>query len=580
MALEDVKVPDIGDFDSVPVIEVHVAVGDTVSVEDPLVTLESDKAAMDVPSPMSGVVKSLKVKEGDTVAEGSILLTMEVEAAASDNAQQDTPVVAEIPAQDSVAGGAKAQGDIHADLVVLGAGPGGYTAAFRAADLGLNVVMVERWDVLGGVCLNVGCIPSKALLHSAKVMSEADEMGAHGITFSKPKVDLKKLRGWKDSVVSKLVGGLSGLAKARKVTVVHGEGQFDGPHMLTVKGKDGAKTISFDKCIIAAGSEPVHLPFIPHDDPRVMDSTGALELEEIPSKMLVIGGGIIGLEMATVYQALGSQITVVELLDGLMAGADPDMVKPWLKVNKAKYKEILLETKVTAVKAQKNGLKVTFEDKAGESFGKTFDRILVAVGRTPNGDKLNAEAAGVTVERGFIPTDKTMRTNVPHIFAIGDIVGQPMLAHKAVHEAKVAAEVCAGHKSAFDAKVIPSVAYTDPEVAWVGLTEIEAKQQGVKVEKGVFPWAASGRSLANGRDEGMTKVLFDPETHRIVGAGIVGTSAGDLISEAALAIEMGADAHDIALTIHPHPTLSETVAMATEMFDGTITDLMPPKRKS
>ncbi len=580
MATEEIKVPDIGDFDSVPVIEVHVAVGDTVSVEDPLVTLESDKAAMDVPSPKSGVVKSLKVKEGDTVAEGSILLTMEVEATKSESAQQDTPVVAEIPAENSVAGGAKAQGDIHADVVVLGAGPGGYTAAFRAADLGLNVVMIERWDVLGGVCLNVGCIPSKALLHSAKVMSEADEMGTHGITFSKPKVDLEKLRGWKDSVVSKLVGGLSGLAKARKVTVVHGEGQFDGPHMLTVTGKDGAKTISFDKCIIAAGSGPVHLPFIPHDDPRVMDSTGALELEEIPSKMLVIGGGIIGLEMATVYQALGSQITVVELLDGLMAGADPDMVKPWLKVNKAKYKEILLETKVTAVKAQKNGLKVTFEDKAGESFGKTFDRILVAVGRTPNGDKLNAEAAGVTVERGFIPTDKTMRTNVPHIFAIGDIVGQPMLAHKAVHEAKVAAEVCAGHKSAFDAKVIPSVAYTDPEVAWVGLTETEAKQQGVKVEKGVFPWAASGRSLANGRDEGITKVLFDPETNRIVGAGIVGTSAGDLIAEAALAIEMGADAHDIALTIHPHPTLSETVAMATEMFDGTITDLMPPKRKS
>ncbi len=580
MAIEDIKVPDIGDFDSVPVIEVHVAVGDTISVEDPLVTLESDKAAMDVPSPKSGVVKSLKVKEGDTVAEGSVLLTMEVEAGVSDSHSADAPVVAEIPAENSVAGGAKAQGDIHADLVVLGAGPGGYTAAFRAADLGLNVVMIERWDVLGGVCLNVGCIPSKALLHSAKVMSEADEMGVHGITFSKPKVDLKKLRGWKDSVVSKMVGGLSGLAKARKVTVVHGEGRFDGPHMLTVTGKDGAKTISFDKCIIAAGSEPVHLPFIPHDDPRVMDSTGALELEEIPAKMLVIGGGIIGLEMATVYQALGSQITVVELLDGLMAGADPDMVKPWLKVNKSKYKEILLETKVTAVKAQKNGLKVTFEDKAGESFGKTFDRILVAVGRTPNGDKLNAEAAGVTIERGFIPTDKTMRTNVPHIFAIGDIVGQPMLAHKAVHEAKVAAEVCAGQVSAFDAKVIPSVAYTDPEVAWVGLTETEAKEQGVKVEKGVFPWAASGRSLANGRDEGMTKVLFDPETNRIVGAGIVGTSAGDLISEAALAIEMGADAHDIALTIHPHPTLSETVAMATEMFDGTITDLMPPKRKS
>jgi len=405
-------------------------------------------------------------------------------------------------------------------------------------------------------------------------------MKAHGITFPKPKVDLKKLRGWKDSVVTKLITGLSGLAKARKVTVVHGEGKFDGPNMLTVTGKDGKKTISFDKAIIAAGSEAVHLPFIPHDDPRVMDSTGALELEEVPKKMLVIGGGIIGLEMATVYQALGAEITVVELLDGLMAGADPDLVKPWRKVNDPKYKEIMLETKVTAVKAQKNGLKVTFEDKDGKSFGKSYDRILVAVGRTPNGGKLNAEAAGVNVdERGFIAVDKTMRTNVPHIFAIGDLVGQPMLAHKAVHEAKVAAEICAGHKSAFDAKVIPSVAYTDPEVAWVGLTELEAKQQGAKVAKGVFPWAASGRSLANGRDEGITKVLFDPDTNRIVGAGIVGSSAGDLIAEAGLAIEMGADAHDIALTIHPHPTLSETVAMATEMFDGTITDLMPPKRR-
>jgi len=544
MTIEDIKVPDIGDFDSVPIIEIHVAEGDTVSVEDPLITLESDKAAMDVPSPSAGVIKSVKVKEGDSVGEGSVILTMEVKGAAPKADAESAKSIAEIPAENSVAGGAKVQGDIHADLVVLGAGPGGYTAAFRAADLGLKVVMIERWDVLGGVCLNVGCIPSKALLHSAKVMSEAEDMSAHGVTFSKPKVDLKKLRGWKDSVVSKLVGGLSGLAKARKVAVVHGEGRFDGPHMLTVTGEDGAKTISFDKCIIAAGSEPVHLPFIPHDDPRVMDSTGALELEEIPKKMLVIGGGIIGLEMATVYQALGAQITVVELLDGLMAGADPDMVE------------------------------------TGKSFGKTFDRILVAVGRMPNGDKINAEAAGVTIERGFIPTDKAMRTNIPHIFAIGDIIGQPMLAHKAVHEGKVAAEVCAGHKSAFDAKVIPSVAYTDPEVAWVGLTETEAKEQGVKISKGVFPWAASGRSLANGRDEGITKMLFDPETNRVVGAGIVGTGAGDLIAEAALAIEMGADAHDIALTIHPHPTLSETVAMATEMFDGTITDLIAPKRRS
>jgi len=582
MAIEDIKVPDIGDFDSVPIIEIHVAEGDTVSVEDPLVTLESDKAAMDVPSPQAGVVKALKVKEGDEVSQGSVILTLETAAAAAaPDAPKANAPIANVPKENSVAGGAKAQGDIHADVVVIGAGPGGYTAAFRAADLGLKVVLVERWDMLGGVCLNVGCIPSKALLHAAKVISETEEMKGHGIVFAKPKIDLKKLRDWKENVVGKLVGGLSGLAKARKVTVVHGEGKFDGPHMLTVAGKDGAKTISFDKAIIAAGSEAVHLPFIPHDDPRVMDSTGALELEEIPKKMLVIGGGIIGLEMATVYQALGAEITVVELLDGLMAGADPDLVRPWRKVNGSKYKDILLETKVTDVKAQKNGLKVTFEDKAGESSSKTYDRILVAVGRTPNGGKLNAEAAGVAVdERGFIAVDKTMRTNVPHIFAIGDLVGQPMLAHKAVHEAKVAAEICAGHKSAFDAKVIPSVAYTDPEVAWVGLTELEAKEQGIKIEKGVFPWAASGRSLANGRDEGMTKVLFDPETNRIVGAGIVGTSAGDLIAEAGLAIEMGADAHDIALTIHPHPTLSETVAMATEMFDGTITDLMPPKKKS
>ena len=584
MANQDIKVPDIGDFDTVPIIEVHVAVGDTVSAEDPLITLESDKAAMDVPSPMAGVVKAMKVKEGDKVGEGDVILSLEAEGAADAPAEApkaDTPKeVANVPKENSVAGGAKAKGDVHGDVVVLGAGPGGYTAAFRAADLGLNVVLIERWDVLGGVCLNVGCIPSKALLHSAKVMSEAEEMGAHGVTFAKPKVDLDKLRGWKDGIITKLVGGLSGLAKARKVTVVHGDAKFSGSNMITVEGKDGTKTISFDKAIIAAGSEPVHLPFIPHDDPRVMDSTGALELDEVPKKMLVIGGGIIGLEMATVYQSLGAEITVVELLKGLMAGADPDLVKPWRKVNDPKYKEVFLETKVTDVKAQKNGLKVTFEDKAGETFSKQYDRILVSVGRTPNGKKINAEAAGVAVDdRGFIAADKTMRTNVPHIFAIGDIVGQPMLAHKAVHEGKVAAEVCAGHKSAFDAKVIPSVAYTDPEVAWVGLTELQAKEQGIKVEKGVFPWAASGRSLANGRDEGVSKVLFDPETHRIVGAGIVGTSAGDLIAEAALAIEMGCDAEDIALTIHPHPTLSETLAFATEMFDGTITDLMPPKRK-
>ena len=574
MATEEIKVPDIGDFDSVPIIEIHVSEGDAVSAEDPIVTLESDKAAMDVPSPASGIVKSLKVAMGDKVSEGSVLI--ELERAEETGA----PSVAQRPKEDSVPSGAKAQGDHDCDLVVIGAGPGGYTAAFRAADLGLKVVLVERWPMLGGVCLNVGCIPSKALLHSAKVIDEASEMADHGIKFAKPEIDIDALRGWKDSVVSKLVGGLSGLAKARKVTVVHGNAAFDSKTMLTVTPDEGkATTITFKNAIIAAGSEPVELPFIPHDDPRVMDSTGALELVEIPKRMLVLGGGIIGLEMATVYEALGAKITVVELMDGLMAGADPDLVKPWQKRMAPKFENIYLKTKVTKVTAMDTGLQADFEGPDG-TFTDVFDRILVSVGRTPNGKKINAEAAGVTVdERGFIATDKQMRTNVPNIFAIGDIVGQPMLAHKAVHEAKVAAEVCAGHKSAFDAKVIPSVAYTDPEVAWVGLTETEAKKEGRKIGKGVFPWAASGRSLANGRDEGITKVIFDPDTNRILGAGIVGSSAGDLISEAVLAIEMGADAEDIALSIHPHPTLSETVAMATEMFDGTITDLMPPKRK-
>ena len=575
MAIQEIKVPDIGDFDAVPIIEIHVKVGDAVSAEDPIVTLESDKAAMDVPSPKSGIVKALHVKVDYKVGEGAVLLELELQEEAG------APSVAQRPKEDSVASGAKAQGDIHAGLVVLGAGPGGYTAAFRAADLGMDVVLIERWPVLGGVCLNVGCIPSKALLHAAKVVDEADEMKAHGISFGKPEVDIDALRGWKDGVVSKLVGGLSGLAKARKVRVIHGNAKFDGSNAIRVTAEDGTvQTVSFDKAVIAAGSEPVELPFIPHDDPRVMDSTGALELAEVPKRMLVLGGGIIGLEMATVYEALGAQITVVELMDGLMAGADPDLVKPWQKRMAPKFENIFLKTKVTNVTAMDTGLKVDFEGPDG-TFTDVFDRILVSVGRIPNGKKINAEAAGVTVDdRGFIAVDKQMRTNVPSVFAIGDIVGQPMLAHKAVHEGKVAAEVAAGHKSAFDAKVIPSVAYTDPEVAWVGLTETEAKKQGKKVGKGVFPWAASGRSLANGRDEGITKVIFDPDTNRILGAGIVGSSAGDLIAEAVLAIEMGADAEDIALSIHPHPTLSETVAMATEMFDGTITDLMPPKRKS
>jgi len=574
MAIEKITVPDIGDFDAVPIIEIHVKEGDSVSAEDPLVTLESDKAAMDVPSPKSGIVKALHVKTGDNVGEGALLLDLDLQE------ETGAPSVAHRPKDDSVASGAKAKGDVHGALVVLGAGPGGYTAAFRAADLGMDVVLIERWPVLGGVCLNVGCIPSKALLHAAKVVDEAADMKAHGISFGEPSVDIDALRGWKDGVVSKLVGGLSGLAKARKVKVVHGDAKFEGTNAIRVTGEDGAvQTVTFDKCVIAAGSEPVQLPFIPHDDPRVMDSTGALELAEIPKRMLVLGGGIIGLEMATVYEALGAKITVVELMDGLMAGADPDLVKPWQKRMAPKFENIFLKTKVTNVTAMDTGLKVDFEGPDG-TFTDVFDRILVSVGRIPNGKKIAAEAAGVAVdERGFIAVDKQMRTNVPTVFAIGDIVGQPMLAHKAVHEGKVAAEVAAGHKSAFDAKVIPSVAYTDPEVAWVGLTELEAKKQGIKIGKGVFPWAASGRSLANGRDEGITKVLFDPETNRILGAGIVGSSAGDLISEVVLAIEMGADAEDIALSIHPHPTLSETVALATEMFDGTITDLMPPKRK-
>ena len=577
MATKEITVPDIGDFADVPVIEIHVKPGDSVAAEDPLVTLESDKATMDVPAPEAGVVKALAVSLGDKVSEGAPLLTLDVAGA---GAAAWGAAAAQIPAGSSQPGAAAAQGDIHAEIVVLGAGPGGYSAAFRAADLGKQVVLIERWPTLGGVCLNVGCIPSKALLHAAKVISEAEEMSAHGISFSAPKVDLDKLRGWKDGVVGKLTGGLTGLAKGRKVTVVRGEGRFEGPRMIAVEGPDGAKSVTFEKCIIAAGSEAVELPFLPKDDDRVMDSTGALELKDAPKRMLVIGGGIIGLEMATVYQALGSKITVVELLDGLMAGADPDLVRPWLKRNQPKYEAVHLKTKVTAAKATKKGIEATFEGPDGKTWTDVFDRVLVSVGRRPNGGAINAAAAGVTVdERGFIAVDKQMRTNIPHIFAIGDIVGQPMLAHKAVHEGKTAAEVAAGHKAAFDAKVIPSVAYTDPEVAWVGLTEAEAKAKDIPFAKGVFPWAASGRSLANDRDEGMTKVIFDPASKRLLGCGIVGTGAGDLIAEAALAIELGADAQDIELTVHPHPTLSETVAMATEMFTGTITDLMPPKKR-
>ncbi len=566
---QEIKVPDIGDFKSVPVIEVLVKVGDAIKAEDPLIVLESDKATMEVPAPAAGVVAEIFVKVGDKVGEGALILTLE--GAAKAEAPKAAPAAAPAPAA----------GDLHAEVLVLGAGPGGYSAAFRAADLGAKVVLVERWPVLGGVCLNVGCIPSKALLHAAKVIDEAGDFAAHGIAFEKPKVDLDKLRGWKESVVKRLTGGLAGMAKQRKVTVVTGLGAFASPNTLQVTAADGAKQmISFDKANIAAGSEAVTLPFIPHDDPRVIDSTGALELDGVPQRLLVLGGGIIGLEMATVYHSLGSKVTVVELLDQIIPGADKDIVTPLARRIEKRYEKILLKTKVVAVKAEEAGLRVTFEAADGTTSEDVFDKLLVAVGRKPNGKLLNAEAAGVKVdERGFIAVDKQQRTNVAHILAIGDVVGQPMLAHKATHEAKVAAEVACGHKSAFDAKVIPSVAYTDPEVAWVGVTENEAKAQGLKYGKASFPWAASGRALSLGRDEGVTKVLFDEETKRLIGCGIVGPSAGDLISEATLAIEMGADAEDIGLTIHPHPTLSETFGLAAELFEGTITDLIAPKKK-
>jgi dihydrolipoamide dehydrogenase len=580
----DVKVPDIGDFSDVPVVSVLVSVGDTVAAEDPLIELESDKATMEVPSPAAGKVTKIVVAEGDKVSEGTVIMELEAEGTAENGAIETPSSAASAPAAPAAAapatGTATGRGDQHAEVVVLGSGPGGYTAAFRAADLGKSVILIERYPTLGGVCLNVGCIPSKALLHVAKVITEAEEMGDHGVSFAKPKIDLDELRKFKDGVIGQLTGGLGGLAKARKVTTVQGVGTFTGPNMIEVAGDAGTTTVSFDQCIIAAGSEPVKLPFVPHDDPRVIDSTGALELADIPKKMLVLGGGIIGLEMACVYDALGSKVTVVELMDQIIPGADKDIVKPLMTRIKGRYEDILLKTKVTDVKAQKNGLKVTFEDDKGESSSAIFDKVLVAVGRRPNGGKIDAGAAGVAVdERGFIAVDNQQRTNVPHIFAIGDLVGQPMLAHKAVHEGKVAAEVAAGHKRAFDARVIPSVAYTDPEVAWAGLTETEAKAKGIKYEKGVFPWAASGRALSNARSEGMTKLLFDPEDDRVIGCAIVGTNAGDLISEAALAIEMGADAVDLGHTIHPHPTLSETVNFAAEMFEGTITDLMPPKKK-
>ncbi|MGE4447861.1 MAG: dihydrolipoyl dehydrogenase [Azospira sp.] len=578
--LVEVKVPDIGDFKDVPVIEVFVKVGDTVKVEDPLVSLESDKATMDVPSSAAGVVKEIKVKLGDKVAEGTVIVVVEAGAAAAAPAPQPAapaakpaPAAAPAPVAGSHSGGA----DVECDMLVLGAGPGGYSAAFRSADLGLKTVLVERYPTLGGVCLNVGCIPSKALLHVAAVLEEAQHLADCGVTFAAPQVDVDKLRAHKEKVVGKLTGGLAGMAKGRKVQHVQGVGQFIDPHHIEVTAADGKKqVVKFKNAIIAAGSQPVALPFMPKDDPRVIDSTGALELRSVPKKMLVIGGGIIGLEMATVYSALGARITVVELGPGLMPGADRDLVKVWEKKNTQRFDRILLATGVTAAEAKAEGIEVTYS--TGEK--EAFDLVLVAVGRTPNGKKIAADKAGVAVtDRGFINVDAQMRTNVPHIFAIGDIVGQPMLAHKAVHEAHVAAEVAAGEKAAFDVLQIPSVAYTHPEIAWAGKTEDQLKNDGIKFEKAVFPWAASGRAIANGAEEGFTKLLFDAESHRLLGGGIVGMNAGDLIGEVCLAVEMGCDAVDIGKTIHPHPTLCESIGMAAEVAHGSCTDLPPMKKK-
>jgi dihydrolipoamide dehydrogenase len=595
----DLTVPDLGNFDEVAIVDVLIKVGDKIDVETPLVTLETDKATMDVPSTAAGTVTEVLVQKGGKIGKGGVIARIEGTASAAQPAPAAQPAAAPAPAAKAPAPAPAATQkpaappvaarpskplkpdvphDRETQLLVLGAGPGGYTAAFRAADLGLKVTLVERWPMLGGVCLNVGCIPSKALLHAAKVIDEVGEMRAHGIDFGAPKIELPKLLEWKNKVVGKLVGGLSVLARQRKVEVVTGVGRFASPHVMQVARADGkTEKIRFEQCIIAAGSEPIKLPFIP-DDPRVVDSTGALELGGVPKRLLVIGGGIIGLEMATVYASLGAKLSVVELTPQLMPGADPDLVKPLEKRLKARYEQILLNTKVTGCTAKPEGLAVDFEDANGTRTD-TFDRVLVAVGRSANGKRLNLESADVEVsDRGIISVDRQMRTNLPHVFAIGDLVPGPMLAHKAMHEAKVAAEVAAGQKSYFDARVIPSVAYTDPEVAWVGLTEIDAKKNGTPYKKGQFPWMASGRSLALGRDEGFTKLLFDPVTHRVLGGGMVGPNAGELVAEVALAIEMGADASDIGLTIHPHPTLSETVGLSAEAFEGTLTDLYIPKK--
>ncbi len=575
--LIEINVPDIGDFDTVEVIEVLINVGDTITEEQSLITVESDKASMEIPASQGGVVREILVNIGDNVSKGSALIMLEADAAAPTAAVSETVQTAapSAPVAVNFAGDV----DITTEVVVLGSGPGGYTAAFRAADLGKQVVLIERYESIGGVCLNVGCIPSKALLHTAQVINEAEEFEHIGVKFNKPEVDLQQLRGYKNSIVSKLTGGLKGLAKQRKVKIVHGYGKFTSANTLEVEAADGSKqTIGFQSCIIAAGSRVTKLPFIPWDDPRVMDSTDALEIKEIPKRLLVVGGGIIGLEMATVYDALGSKVTVVELSAGLIPGVDRDIVRPLERRIKKRYENIYTNTKVSAIEPTKAGLVCTFEGKNAPSTD-TFDGVLVAIGRTPNGKLIDAEKAGVAVnEWGFIEVDKQQRTNVDHIFAIGDVVGQPMLAHKATHEGKVAAQNIAGEKSFFDARTIPSVAYTDPEVAWMGKTEEECKKEGIQYTKGAFPWAASGRSLSIGRDEGLTKLLFD-EHHKIIGAAIVGTNAGELIAEAVLALEMGADVEDIALTIHPHPTLSETINFAAEMAEGTCTDLYVPKKR-
>ena len=591
MAKQMILVPDIGDYADVPVIEVLVKVGDVVEKEQPLLILESDKATMEIPADAAGTIMSIAVKQGDKVSKGSVIAEIEASSAApvatvaaAAPAPTATPVVVQAP----LAGQYSGKVDHECEVLVLGAGPGGYSAAFRSADLGMNTVLVERYSTLGGVCLNVGCIPSKALLHTASVMDEVKTMSKHGITFGEPKIEIDQLRGYKDSVIAKLTGGLAGMAKARKVKTVRGLGRFLDANHIEVEMTNGSgqdltgqkEVVRFQKAIIAAGSQPVKLPFLP-EDPRIVDSTGALLLKSIPKRMLVIGGGIIGLEMATVYSSLGSRIDIAEMMDGLMAGADRDLEKVWEKFNAGRFEKIMLKTRATKAEVKPDGIQVSFEGENAPAEPQTYDLVLVAVGRTPNGKKIDAGKAGVFVdERGFIPVDKQMRTNVQNIFAIGDIIGQPMLAHKAVHEGHVAAEVAAGQKSCFDAKQIPSVAYTDPEVAWAGLTEEQCKAQGIAYEKGLFPWAASGRAIANGRDEGFTKLIFDATTHRIIGGGIVGTHAGDLIGEVCLAIEMGADAVDIGKTIHPHPTLGESVGLAAEAAHGHCTDLPPVKKKS